>query len=74
VTVKLRSGEHLVGEAGGSKGELSQPKTDAEIEEKFRALAEAILGALRVKAVLSTLWDLEHVEDFSQIPPRLVFI
>ncbi len=73
VTVKLRSGEHWVGEAGGSKGDLSQPKTDAEIEEKFRALAEGVLGAQRVKAVLNVLWNLENVDDFSHIPPRLVF-
>jgi 2-methylcitrate dehydratase len=73
VTVKLKSGERLVGEAGGDKGDLSQSKTDAQIEEKFGALAEGVLGARRVKAVLSELWNLEHIADIAQIPPRLVF-
>lgn len=73
VTVKLRGGEQLVGEAGGDKGDLSQPKSDAEIEEKFRTLAEPLLGSKRVTALLGTLWDLENVPDCAQIPPRLVF-
>jgi 2-methylcitrate dehydratase len=74
VTAKLRNGEHLVGEAGGDQGDLSQPKTDAEIEEKFCALAGGVLGTRRVKAVLSELWNLENLENVSQIPPRLVFV
>ncbi len=73
VTVKLRSGKHLVGESGGDKGDLSQPKTDGEIEEKFCTLAEGVLGASRAKAVLSELWNLEQAGDVAQIPSRLVF-
>jgi hypothetical protein len=73
VTVKLRGVEQLVGESGGDKGDLSQSKTDAEIEEKFRALASGVLGAKRVDAFLGMLWNLENVEDCAQIPPRLVF-
>jgi 2-methylcitrate dehydratase len=73
VTVTLLSGEHLVGEAGGNKGDLSQPKTDAEIEDKFSTLAGGVLGSKRVSAILSMLWDLEKIDDVSQIPPRLVF-
>src|SRR5688572_28122329 len=44
VTVTLKNGERVVGEAGGDKGDLSQSKTDAEIEEKFRVLSESVLG------------------------------
>ena len=73
VSVTLRSGERLVGEAGGDKGDLSQTKTDAEIEDKFRALTEGVLGAKRVDAVLDALWQLETAEDISRIPPMLVF-
>ncbi len=73
VTVKLRGGEQLVGESGGDKGDLSQSKTDAEIEVKFRALAGGALSAKRVDTFLGMLWSLENVEDCAQIPPRLVF-
>lgn len=73
VTVTLRSGERLTGEAGGDKGDLSQPKSDAEIESKFRALTERVLGAKKVDAALSTLWRLEDAGDVSAIPRLLVF-
>src|SRR5689334_5029387 len=35
VTVKLKSGEQLSGYAGGEAGDLSQHRSDAEIENKF---------------------------------------
>jgi 2-methylcitrate dehydratase len=73
VTVTLRSGERLVGEAGGDKGDLSQPKSDAEIEDKFRALTEGVLGKKRVDAALSALWRIEDAADVSHIPELLVF-
>ena len=73
VTVTLKDGKRTVGEAGGDKGDLSQHKTDAEIENKFRALAEGVLGAKRIDAVLDALWKLDSVEDVSRIPPMLVF-
>lgn len=73
VTVALRGGERLAGEAGGDQGDLSQPKSDAEIEDKFRALAEGMLGAKRVDTALAALWSLESETDVSHIPPLLVF-
>lgn len=73
VTVKLRGGRQVVGEAGGDKGDLSQPKTDAEIEDKFCTLTQGVLGARRAKAVLSELWKLDQMTDVSQIPPQLIF-
>jgi 2-methylcitrate dehydratase len=73
VTVTLRGGKCTVGEAGGDKGDLSQAKTDAEIEDKFRALTEGVLGSKRVDAVLDALWKLDTAEDVSRIPPMLAF-
>lgn len=73
VSVTLNSGECLVGESGGDKGDLSQAKSDAEIEEKFRGLTEAALGPRQVGTLLATLWGLEEINDVSVIPPLLVF-
>ena len=73
VTVTLHGGKCTVGEAGGDKGDLSQAKTDAEIEDKFRALTEGVLGSKRVDAVLDALWKLETAEDVSRIPRMLAF-
>jgi 2-methylcitrate dehydratase len=73
VRVTLDSGEHCIGEAGGAAGDLSQAKSDAEIEDKFRSLAEGVLGAKRVNAVLEALWHLDAESDVARIPPLLVF-
>ena len=73
VTVVLRDGGRSIGEAGGDKGDLSQPKTDAEIEDKFRALTEGVLGLTRADAALDALWNLDTSQDVSRIPPLLTF-
>jgi 2-methylcitrate dehydratase len=73
VTVVLGDGERLVGEAGGEKGDLSQPKSDAEIAAKFRALSEGVLGRKRVDAALDAAWRLESLSDAAGIPGLLVF-
>ncbi|MBI4191066.1 MAG: MmgE/PrpD family protein [Betaproteobacteria bacterium] len=72
VTVVTNSGETLVSESGGDKGDLSQPKTDAQIEDKFRSLAEDVLGARRVNAILDRLWHLEELRDITAIPALFV--
>ena len=60
VTVVTSSGERLVGETGGDQDDLAAPKSDAQIEEKFRGLTEDVLGAKRVNAILDRLWHLER--------------
>jgi len=72
VNVVTRSGERFVGEAGGDKGDLSQPKSDAQIAEKFLGVAEEFLGAERAKAILDRLWMLEGIESVAQIPAGFI--
>ena len=72
VTVVTNSGERLVGETGGDKGELSEKRSDAWIEEKFRGLAEDVLGAKRVTSILDRLWHLEEMRNVAEIPPAFV--
>ncbi len=72
VNVVTRGGERLVGEAGGDKGDLSQPKSDAEIAEKFLGTTGEFLGAARAKAALDQLWALEHLENVAAIPTGFV--
>src|SRR4051812_18487601 len=67
VTVRLKGGERRTGYAGGEQGDLSQPKSDREIEEKFRSLTEEGLGAQRADAALAALWSLDSMSDVSQI-------
>lgn len=68
VSVVTRGGERLTGEAGGSQGDLAQPKSDAQIGEKFLGTAEAFLGAQRARAMLERLWRLERLESAAEIP------
>src|SRR5688572_27253353 len=72
VQVKLRDGGTIVGEAGGDKGDLSQPKTDGEIADKFLTLTEGVLGAQRANRALEALWNLETMADVAAIPRLLV--
>jgi hypothetical protein len=59
--------------SGGAEGDQSQPKTGAEIEEKFRSLTQRDLGAERADVALSALWRLDSMEDVSQIPALVAF-
>jgi len=72
VTVVTRSGERLVGEAGGDQDELSAQMSDTQIEDKFRGLCEEVLGAKQVTSILRSLWHLEKMENVNAIPPAFV--
>jgi 2-methylcitrate dehydratase len=72
VTVRMRDGACLVGEAGGAKGDMANPPSDRDVEEKFRLLTEDSLGARRVRAVLDRLWALEDMEDVAALAALFV--
>lgn len=72
VNVRFRGGQSTSGEAGGDQGDLSQPKSDAQIAEKFLGTAGEFLGAARAKAVLDRLWALEGIERVAEIPRSFV--
>jgi 2-methylcitrate dehydratase len=72
VTVITNSGERLVGESGGDKGDLSEQKTDAQISDKFRGLTEEFVGAKKVNAILDRLWNIEKLHNVAEIPPAFI--
>ncbi len=69
VTVITSGGERLVGEAGGDEDDLSAPRSDTQIEEKFRGLTEDVLGAKQVNSILDRLWHLDEMKNVAEIPP-----
>ena len=73
VTVLMKNGRRATGYAGGAEGDLSQPKSDAEIEEKFHALTARELGVQRAGAALAALWELDSMPDVSAIPDLVRF-
>jgi len=72
VTVVTNSGERLVGETGGDPDDLSAPKSDAQIVNKFRGLTEDVMGTARVNTILDCLWHLDELKDVAEIPPAFV--
>lgn len=72
VTIRLRSGETLVAEIRYPRGHEKSPMTDAEVENKFRDLCVARLGAQGCDHALKTLWQLEMIKDAGAITGSLV--
>jgi 2-methylcitrate dehydratase len=68
VTVELDNGEKRIGISGGGADDLSAPKTDAEIEAKFRMLTEDVMSVRRVDDALRQLWKLEEIPNVAVIP------
>jgi 2-methylcitrate dehydratase len=72
VNVVMRGGERYTGEAGGAKGDLSLPKTDSQIAEKFLGVTEEFLGPGRARAALDRLFRLEELDSTARIPTDFV--
>jgi len=49
------------------KGDPRNPLSDWEIEEKFHALAEPIMGAERRKKLLESIWNLEKQKSVTEL-------
>ena len=49
------------------KGDPRNPLTDAEIEEKFRALAEGVLSAKAQQKLIDAIWNLENCASVSKL-------
>jgi 2-methylcitrate dehydratase len=73
IELTLRGGGKRVAEAPYFKGHARRPLSDAEIEEKFRGLAEEPLGKKRADAVLSAAWKLEKLGDVGDLLKLLDF-
>lgn len=48
-------------------GHPDNPMQDAHIEEKFRGLAEAVLGSIRCRAALEGWWRIDEADDVSAL-------
>ncbi len=52
------------------KGHYKNPLSDAEVEDKFRSLAEGVIPESRTNMVLERLWRLEEVENIREVIGR----
>lgn len=72
VTVTLADGRTVVGEAGGAKGDMASPPTEATVTAKFRELGEGPLGRDRAARALELVSGLAGMASLADIPAAFV--
>jgi len=65
--VTTRSGQRYTERTEYPKGHARNPMTDADVEAKFRDLAEDVLGRTRTAGALETLWRLDEVSRMGAV-------
>ncbi len=65
--VVLKSGERKTTRVEYHRGHFKNPMTDAEMEEKFRSMAQRHLRPERVENLLRLLWNLENLPKASAL-------
>ena len=67
VTIRTTSGAEHTEQLDYPKGDSRNPLTDAEVEEKFDALAEPHLDAAARKRVKDAVWNLDTLDSVSRL-------
>jgi 2-methylcitrate dehydratase len=65
--IVLKSGERKTVRVEYHRGHFKNPMTDAEMEEKFRSMAQKHLAADRVENLSRQLWALESVPKVGEL-------
>lgn len=69
VAILLRDGRRLEATVGPCLGSAWRPMTDEQIEAKFLAQTEPILGAERARQLVRHCWDLPATHDVGRAAP-----
>ncbi len=67
VNITTTDGRTFTKQLDYPKGDPRNPLTDAEIEEKFAALAEGVLSEGAQKKLKNAIWNLEKVGSVSKL-------
>jgi 2-methylcitrate dehydratase len=67
VNITTADGRSFAKQLDYPKGDPRNPLSDAEIEEKFSALAEGVLSPAAQKKLKDAIWNLEKVESVSKL-------
>jgi 2-methylcitrate dehydratase len=67
VNIATTDGRTLSKQLDYPKGDPRNPLSDAEVEEKFAALAEGVLSSGRQKKLKDAIWSLEKVRSVSKL-------
>lgn len=67
IRLHLKDGSTLEKEVTFPRGHARNPMTDAEVEQKFRSMAEPLLPAERIAEILDRCWNLEAQTDIGDL-------
>jgi len=67
VNITTSDGRTFTKQLDYPKGDPRNPLTDAEIEEKYSALAEGVLSANAQKKLKDAIWNLEKIDSVSRL-------
>src|SRR5437660_4036678 len=67
VNITTKDGRTFTRQLDYPKGDPRNPLTDAEVEEKFAALADGVLSAGAQKKLIDAIWNLEKVGSVSKL-------
>ena len=65
--IATKDGQSYTATVPYHKGHYKNPMTDAEVEAKFRSLAEPVIPTAQTDALLQKLWQLEEVADIKEV-------
>lgn len=68
LTVTTRNGQTFEKHVEHAIGSLERPMSNADLEEKFRALASVVLSSEQADKLLAMSWNLEKLPDVSLLP------
>ena len=67
VNITAKDGRSFSKQLDYPKGDPRNPLTDAEIEEKFRALAEGVLSEKAQRKLVDAIWNMEKIGSVSKL-------
>ncbi|MBI2294615.1 MAG: MmgE/PrpD family protein, partial [Betaproteobacteria bacterium] len=67
VTIKLKNGRVLERFVEHAVGSLDRPMSDADLEAKFRGLAEGILARAETDRLIRLCWDIGKLKDAGEV-------
>ena len=68
VTIELKDGRKLEKFVEHAVGSSKNPMSNADLERKFRSLAEGVLAAEQTERLIELCWSIESLADVSRIP------
>jgi 2-methylcitrate dehydratase PrpD len=67
MVVTMRDGAQFEEQVDYPKGSTGNPMDDAELEQKFRHLAEPVLGADRLDRAVTAIWSIDTSPDVGEL-------